>query len=221
MDGITKFPGLEDLSDLLQNAAVGVHIIGKDGIILWANEIELETLGYNYEEYVNHAITEFHVDQEVISDILGRIAKGETLRDYPTRIKCKCGDIKEVLINSNSFIENGEFIHTRCFTRDITERNRLENDLKILKQTQQQLVKSAKLEAVGEMASSVAHDINHALAPIMGFSEMLLARCDYLNDKEKVRGYLIQIRSAAGDAAQVVDRLQELYRCKEEQSLSR
>jgi len=62
----------------------------------------------------------------VIADILRRLAAGETLRDREARMRCKDGSIKHVLIDSSVLFEQGRFIHTRCFTRDISDRKRAE-----------------------------------------------------------------------------------------------
>src|SRR6185503_19274464 len=71
-----------------------------------------------------HHIAEFHVDQDVIEKILRRLDDGEVLREQDARMRCKDGSIKLVRINSSVYREEGKFIHTRCFTRDITERKR-------------------------------------------------------------------------------------------------
>jgi len=112
-----------ELSDFIENAAEGLHRVGADGTILWANRAELQMLGYRWEEYVGHNIAEFHVDEPVIGDILCRLSGGETLYDQPARLRCKDGSIKHVLIHSNAHFENGELRYTRCFTRDATERH--------------------------------------------------------------------------------------------------
>jgi PAS domain S-box-containing protein len=119
----------QDLSDFFDNASVGLHWVGPDGIIIRVNQTELDLLGYSREEYVGRHIAEFHVDQPIIQDILGRLAGGETLREYPARIRCKNGSIRDVLISSNVLFEEGEFIHTRCFTRDVTARKRADEAL--------------------------------------------------------------------------------------------
>jgi len=43
-----------------------------------------------------------------------------------------------------------------------------------LRRTQQSLVQSAKLAAIGELAASVAHEINNPLTVILGNSQLLL-----------------------------------------------
>lgn len=112
---------VDELSDFIENASLPLHWVDKNGYITWANQAELDALGFTKEEYVGASITNFHADQEVISDILTRLSNNETLHNYPARLKCKDGSIKHVLISSNVSRKDGEFIHTRCFTRDITE----------------------------------------------------------------------------------------------------
>jgi PAS domain S-box-containing protein len=111
-----------ELVDFFETAAVGLHWVGPDGTILRVNQAELDLLGYTRDEYIGRHIAEFHVDPEVIADILARLRAGERLYDYPARLRCKDGSIKQVLIDSSVLWENGEFIHTRCFTRDVTAR---------------------------------------------------------------------------------------------------
>lgn len=118
-----------ELADFFENAAIGLHWVGPDGTILRVNQAELDMLGYTRDEYLGRNIAEFHVDQEVIRNILQRLQNHEVLQDYEARLRCKDGSIKYVRINSSVYSENGKFIHTRCFTRDITARKRTESRL--------------------------------------------------------------------------------------------
>src|SRR5579871_3004715 len=120
----------QELADFFENAAVGLHWAGPDGRILRVNQAELDLLGYNREEYLGRHIAEFHADRDVIEDILRRLSAGETLRDCEARMRCKDGTLKHVLINSNVLWEGGRFVHTRCFTRDITDRRLAEESLR-------------------------------------------------------------------------------------------
>jgi PAS domain S-box-containing protein len=119
-----------ELTEFVENASVGLHWVGPDGIIQWANKADYEPLGYTAEEYLKHHIAEFHADQPVIEDILARLTRGERLRDYEARLKCKDGALRTVLIDSCVLWQNGKFVHTQCFTRDITEQKRAEEQLR-------------------------------------------------------------------------------------------
>jgi PAS domain S-box-containing protein len=118
-----------ELTDFFDNASIGLHWVAADGTILRANQAELDMLGYTREEYVGRNITEFHYDREVIEDILERLRAGEVLRDYESRLRCKDGSVKTVRIDSSAYFEDGTFVHSRGFTRDITERRRTEHRL--------------------------------------------------------------------------------------------
>ena len=50
----------------------------------------------------------------------------EELRGYEASLRCKGGSIKHVLINSNGLWEGERFVHTRCFSHDVTDRKRAE-----------------------------------------------------------------------------------------------
>ncbi len=92
---------------------------------------------------------------------------------------------------------------------------RLETALNEIKRTQQHIVQQERLHALGQMASGIAHDFNNALMAILGFGELLLMHPETLDNKEKVRGYVQTMNTAAKDAANVVKRLSEFYRHRE------
>jgi PAS domain S-box-containing protein len=120
----------QELSDFVEQAPIGLHWVGPDGRILWANQAELELLGMTREDYIGHNIAEFHADPAAIAAILACLRRGEILHAYEARLRAKDGSIKHVLISSNVLWEGARFVHTRCFTRDITERKRVEEALR-------------------------------------------------------------------------------------------
>lgn len=123
-----------ELRDFLDNATEGIHWVGPDGTILYANSAELALLGYTHDEYVGRNIHEFHAHADVIRDILTRLCAGESIANYEASLRCKDGSLKHVLINSNVLFRDGKFIHTRCFTRDITARKQAEERLRVAEQ---------------------------------------------------------------------------------------
>jgi PAS domain S-box-containing protein len=71
-------------------------------------------------------------------------------------------------------------------------------DVTARKQLQDQLVRSQKMEAFGQLAGGVAHDFNNFLTTILGYSDLLL---DELGMKGEVKKHISEIRNAAGRAS--------------------
>jgi GAF domain-containing protein/CheY-like chemotaxis protein len=84
-----------------------------------------------------------------------------------------------------------------------------------LSAAQDQLVRTEKLRALGEMASGVAHDFNNLLASVLGRAQLLLRRVQ----EPKLRQWLEVIERSALDGAQTVKRLQEFTRIRRDQPL--
>ena len=123
----------------------------------------------------------------------------------------------------------GRFIHRytsplfdqdrRCLGRaevysDITKRRALESAAhqawEDLRTTQEQLVQSEKLRAVGEIASGVAHDFNNTLGVILGNIQLLLRS----TSDEGARMRLMAAERAALDGVDTVRRIQEFTKKK-------
>lgn len=102
----------------------------------------------------------------------------------------------------------------------VLETNRqLADALKRLEASQEQVIQRERMHALGRMAHGIAHDFNNALAPILGFSELLLMKPELLADKKKVRNYLEMIHTAAKDSERVTSRLREFYRYRDDSEI--
>lgn len=100
----------------------------------------------------------------------------------------------------------------------LRESNRqLEEALNELERTQHRIVQQERLRALGQMASGIAHDFNNTLLPIVGYTELLLMDPKVMDDRERAVRYLNTVRTAANDAANVVKRLREFYRSRDEE----
>jgi two-component system sensor histidine kinase VicK len=119
---------VDELTDFLENASVPLHWVNGSGIIIWANKAELELLGYSSEEYIGKHISNFHSDPKTIEDILVRLVRKETLKNYKSYLKARNGTLIPVIINSNVRWEGNRFVHTRCFTRDISDLKKMEQE---------------------------------------------------------------------------------------------
>jgi CheY-like chemotaxis protein len=79
-----------------------------------------------------------------------------------------------------------------------------------MRRAQQAAAEREHLEALGQMAGDVAHDINNALTPITAYSELLLSTLPNLPALPRER--LQRISRAAEDVAQIVAHMREFYR---------
>jgi len=110
----------ENASDFIFHSSIGIHAVSSDGIIEYANQFELDTLGYSKEEYVGHHVSEFQLDKACLTDMMTRLGRFESLKNYPAKVQAK-HSIKYILYNSSVYQEEGQFIHSRCFGSEIEE----------------------------------------------------------------------------------------------------
>jgi PAS domain S-box-containing protein len=185
------------LAEFFENAALGLLWIGPDGVVLRVNQTELDLLGYSRDEYVGHHIARFHVDPDAMIEILARLARGETVDAWEARLRAKDGSIKHVLMAANVLRENGRFVHTRCFTRDITDRRRMEEARR----------EADLLQHVASLAHAAAHEINNPLAVIHG-SVDLIARAAEADMAPRIEA----CRESIARIAEILDRMNHLAR---------
>lgn len=224
----------EELEDFFENASVGCHWVGPDGTILRANDAELRMLGYAREEYEGRSIEDFHVDRPAISDILARLRNNEVIRNRPSRMRAKDGSVRDVLIDSSVLWRNGTFVHTRCFTRDVTDAKRNQEERLLLLDREREARRTAEvlngeiralnaeletrvrertraleeaLEGLNEFSHTVAHDLRAPLRAMHRFGECL--REDYAGKPLDDQG-LDYLRSIESNARRMDDLIQGL-----------
>jgi signal transduction histidine kinase len=84
----------------------------------------------------------------------------------------------------------------------------LEKTIEELRTTQEQLIQSEKLRALGNLASGVAHDFNNILAAILGRTQLLLRK---VQDPDLLR-WLKVIEQLTNSGTETVERMQKFAR---------
>src|SRR5207248_4624788 len=97
--------------------------------------------------------------------------------------------------------EDGKLIGFAKITRDMTEKR--EAQLR-LEESREQLFRSQKMEALGQLTGGLAHDFNNLLTAILGASELALR---HLSDEERLRRMLDGIRNSAERGASITKQL--------------
>jgi PAS domain S-box-containing protein len=195
----------EDLADFLENAPVAIRSVDPAGTIVWANRAELELLGYRADEYIGRPIAAFHDDPAGLADMRARLARGETLRDYETRLRAKDGTLRHVLVSSNMIVRDGKQISSRCFSRDITDRRRAEDE------RDRVIAELGRTIRLNDMfAGILGHDLRGPLSTIVMASQVLLGSID---DPKGVRT-IQRVLTSAGRMQQMISQLLDFARAR-------
>ncbi|WP_027062245.1 PAS domain S-box protein [Mesorhizobium loti] len=154
--------------DFFENVGVALHLVSAEGVILQANNAELDLVGYPTEEYVGRQIAEFHSDPDVIKDILDRLSRGEKIAKYPARLRVFDGSIKHVEITSSGNFRDGKLINTRCFTVDVTDLEQARSELRLKDSTYHQILDALPVAIYTTDAHGTITYCNRAASDLAG-----------------------------------------------------
>jgi len=122
-----------------------------------------------------------------IRSILADVKSVPVVGEVKIRIRHKNGEYRWVEARFTRFEGRGESLSVGIIV-DITNQRQNQKELESynhelrianeqLQETQQQLVRSAQLASVGELATVVAHEINNPLTAVRGLAQLLVQDC--------------------------------------------
>jgi two-component system, cell cycle sensor histidine kinase and response regulator CckA len=180
---------------IVQTANEGIWIIDAEANTTFVNPKMAELLGCTVAEMQGQPLTSY-MDEEgkqIAAANLKRRQQG-IVEQHDFKFLRKDGRALWTLIATNPFFSStGAYAGAMAMVTDITERRRLEDDLR----------QAQKMEAVGRLAGGIAHDFNNQLTVIHGYGTSALQK----SPNEAVTACLTHVIHAAERSADLVRQL--------------
>ncbi|WP_407051379.1 nitrogen regulation protein NR(II) [Methyloraptor flagellatus] len=202
-----------------ESLTVGMRARDLDGTISYVNPAFCRLVGYSAEELIGHRPPMPYWVPDLIDETLARhdaLATGAAapIQEFETRFRHRDGRIFDVMVYEAPLVDaEGEHRGWMGSIIDVTdakqraERERLEAE---------KLVRTARLITMGEMASTIAHELNQPLAAIATYA----AGCsNLLADPKADRGLigeaLAKLEHEARRAGRILKRVHDFVRKRE------
>lgn len=204
----------EELRLTIQNAPTPIATVAMDGRFLSANRAWCNMLGYTETELLAMQFQQItHPDDlEQSLRLLSEARSGERdLYSFEKRYLHKDGRALSVILhNGVVHAADGRPAMLVAQVQDLTERRRAEQEIR---EHRERLAHVDRLNIMGEMAASIAHEINQPLTAIVNRTNAARRRLDAGQvDLDRLGESLDRVSEQAHRAGEVIRRLRNLVR---------
>ncbi|MFZ0890703.1 MAG: PAS domain S-box protein, partial [Candidatus Binataceae bacterium] len=190
------------LQQLIESSPDIIIAVDREGTVIYYNDGARQNLGYNPEEIIGEKVIRIYPSLEEGQRVMSAMRESRDpgrIASFETVFRNKAGELIPVAISGSIMRDaNGEELGSIGFARDIRMMRRRE-----------------QLATVGEIAVSLAHEINNPLESITNNLELLARAADsHLDDAELVveSERLDSIRASLRRVQAIVQRLEEMSR---------
>jgi PAS domain S-box-containing protein len=183
-------------------------------VIVWNRAAE-RISGYPRDEVVGHAkiwqwlYPDPRYREQILKKARAIIDRGSPVEDLETVITCRNGEQRSISWHSQRLVDRqGKRTGSVAIGRDVSQRRALERHLRSVQ----------KAEALGALASGVAHDFNNVINVIKGYAQLAARKCP--PEGSKLRKYVDMIQKLCGRAEGLVEQVLSFTR-RQEQPLRR
>lgn len=191
-----------ELSQLINYANAPIFGTDVDGLINEWNRAAERVTGYSKTEAMGEHLVEKFIpieQTESVRRVFESALIGEETENFEFYLVAKSGETVTLLLNSSPRRNiDGKIIGVIGMAQNITER----------KKAEAQVIQASKLATLGEMATSVAHELNQPLNVIRMASENVIRKLNKGSmDKEYLQAKLQRISAQTERAAAIIDHM--------------
>ncbi len=182
------------LSSAVEQSPVAIIITDAQGRVQYVNPKYTEASGRTLEDILDQntsVLRDGHPDEASYRLMLSTVHARREWRGELVSHRANGGQVWESVQVTSLRNPAGEITNLLCLREDITERKRLEQELR----------QSQKMESLGTLAGGIAHDFNNLLAIINGYADFCL---NHSSDPAQARKSLQEIHRAAQRASGLV-----------------
>ena len=202
-----------ELTQFVDTANAPIFGIDTEGRVNEWNQRSEQITGFTKAEVMGRdLVANFITDDYKVSvgEVLAKALHGEETANYEFPLFTQSGDRVDVLLNSSTRRDpDGQIVGVVGVGQDITELNKVRAEQeKERKESAAQIIQASKLATLGEMATSVAHELNQPLSIIRMAAENSRRKMskenvavEYLTDK------LQRIEEQTARAAAIIDHM--------------
>ena len=189
------------LRDTLDSMVEGIVVTDQGGIIHSANHAAEKMTGYSHTELVGQSVTVLIQGQNdaMFQDNMQRYLDSGNLQHIGMGIDlelvCKNGDTFPTVLAVAQVSQRGD--QQRRFISSF-------RDLSEVKQQEEELRRSQKMDALGKLTGGIAHDFNNMLGIVTGYADLLEGA---LANEEKLAQYAHEIHRAGDRGANLTRKL--------------
>ncbi|GEM_PF-1186667 len=213
--------------EIFENAHDAIWVHDLEGNIIAANKAAPALTGYSVEEAKNMNVKSFLTEESLAlaGQIRQHLFTGEKVEQpYEQRIIRRDGTQAIVKLATSIVTEDGKIVGFQNIARDVTREIEMQDQLRTayselseshrrLKESQEQLIQAEKLTSLGQLAASIAHEVNNPLSGILTYNQLLAKKIKSDSvEKEVALSYLAKMEAELVRSTKLIRNLLDFAR---------
>lgn len=156
------------LEELLEKANALILVANRDKQVVVFNRALSALTGFRKEEVLGRDLFSFIPEDEHLrlAPVFAAALRGESVSNFETRLLTRDGEVRVAFATSSALTPQGEVEGVIAIGQDVT----------VLKELEKRIIHAEKLAGIGQLAASVAHEINNPMTAVATYADVLLQR---------------------------------------------